>query len=321
MRFVEKYRPKRFDEVRGQADIINKIEALCERMKNGETDLSVILLGPAGCGKTTVARIMANVILGEYIHNYEERNASDERGIPFVRNVLKRFLRLLGKRFMLLDEADQLTHDAQHAMRGMMESQFDKYLVLSANNEAGFIEPLKSRCVIYRFKPIEPTDILYQLLHICREEGIDFSTDEAKNTLKAITLESKGDMRRAINTLDSMITNNNELTVRGVITKQRPNNASTALTFALHGDFSKAREMIETAFIQERHDPKVMIQDLYSHLAVSDEELESELTIRLFARLGQLDHAILDGGDPIVQFVAFMSFANIIPHLKGVFPV
>lgn len=318
MRLVEKYRPKTFEEIIGQDGIIANIKAIAER----EGDYPHLLfVGPPGSGKTSMGVVFAHAVLDGNMSGYKEMNASDDRGIEVFRGIIKRFSRTVGKRVMLLDEFDNTTPDAQNAFRRSMEKTKETIFVLTGNNEHKIIEAIHSRCATFKFKPLLHKDVLRRLLEVCQGEGIDFTPKEVQEGLKTLVLKSKGDLRKAINDLDKIMTKGKELNVQSVIAQQRPNLAGSALTFALHGDFDKARELIETAFIRERFDPDTLIQDLYTHLSVVEEEgLSSELTIRLFAKLAELERWIKMGTDPIVQFVGFMSYVWIAPHLKGVDP-
>jgi len=160
--WIEKYRPKKLDDVAGQSKII-------ERLKTYAKTKSVphlIFAGHAGTGKTTSAIALSREVFGDtWKQNFNELNASDERGIGIIRGKIKDFARTapIGKnrfKILFLDEADSLTNDAQAALRRTIE----KYthicrFILSANYSSKIIEPIQSRCTVFRFGPIKPDDI------------------------------------------------------------------------------------------------------------------------------------------------------------------
>src|SRR5438876_654706 len=155
--WVEKYRPKSLDEVVGQEEIVERLQAYA---KTGNLP-HLLFAGPAGTGKTTCAIALARDMFGEnWRQNYFELNSSDERGIDTVRTKVKEIARLApfgGTNFKIifLDEADNLTADAQAALRRTMEtySKTSRF-ILSANYSSRLIEPIQSRTAVFRFRPL-----------------------------------------------------------------------------------------------------------------------------------------------------------------------
>ena len=146
--WVEKYRPQKLEDVVGQKQIINRLEKYV-----GEKSMpNLMFTGPAGVGKTTTALALVKSILGEYWRqNFLELNASDARGIETVRNNIKNFCRLkpVGApfRIIFLDEVDNMTKDAQHALRREMEMYTKTAsFILSCNYSSKIIDPIQSRC-------------------------------------------------------------------------------------------------------------------------------------------------------------------------------
>ncbi|HDD05185.1 MAG TPA: replication factor C small subunit, partial [Candidatus Aenigmarchaeota archaeon] len=156
--WTEKYRPKTLDEVVGQEKVVEKLKAFV-RAKNLP---HLLFAGPAGTGKTTCALAIARELYGEeWRDNLLELNASDERGIDTIRTKVKEFARTkpIGDfpfKIILLDEADALTRDAQQALRRTMENFSSTCrFILDCNFSSKIIEPIQSRCAIFRFKPLE----------------------------------------------------------------------------------------------------------------------------------------------------------------------
>jgi len=153
MRLTEKYRPKNWDELVGQDEIIKSIR---EALKNPIGIPHFLFVGPAGVGKTTTAYLIARELKVPII----EFNASDERGIDTIRTKIKQLASIRGKRIILLDEADNMTADAQQALRRIMERTMGTIFILVGNTEYKIIDPIKSRCAIYRFKKLSDKDVL-----------------------------------------------------------------------------------------------------------------------------------------------------------------
>ena len=198
--WVEKYRPKTLDEVVGQEEIVERLKAYA---KEGNLP-HLLFAGPAGTGKTTCAIALARDMFGEnWRQNYYELNSSDERGIETVRTKVKEIARLApfgGTSFKIifLDEADNLTADAQAAMRRTMEtySKTSRF-ILSANYSSRLIEPIQSRTAVFRFRPLKPEAIQEYIARIAKGEKLKISEDG----MEALVYVAEGDMRRAVNAL------------------------------------------------------------------------------------------------------------------------
>ncbi|MCR4368512.1 MAG: AAA family ATPase, partial [archaeon] len=159
--WIEKYRPHTLAEVVGQKDITKRLESYVKQ----RTLPNLLFSGPAGVGKTSSSVAIAKEFFGpSFSQNFLELNASDERGIDVVRETIKNFARTLafdyGFKIIFLDESDALTTDAQQALRRTME----KYsrtcrFILSCNYSSRLIEPIQSRCVVFRFKPLSSKDV------------------------------------------------------------------------------------------------------------------------------------------------------------------
>ena len=240
--WTEKYRPQKLSDVVGQRDIVERLSSYV-RSKNLP---HLMFAGPAGVGKTTSALAMAKEMYGEtWRNNFIELNASDERGIDVVRGKIKEFARtapLGGADFKIifLDEADALTQDAQAALRRTME-RFSRNcrFVLSCNYSSKIIEPIQSRCAIFRFRPVKAEDIKHHLQVVAKKEGVKI--DDA--ALDAIVHVGEGDMRKSINSLQVAATIGKDVTIDVVYQatgNARPDEVVDMVNTALAGDFSGA---------------------------------------------------------------------------------
>jgi len=247
--WVEKYRPKKISEIVNQKEIMGSLGAL---LKNQSEMPHLLFSGSAGVGKTSTAICISREILGEYWRDYSlELNASDERGIGMVREKVKKFSRFAGLdteipfKIIILDEADEMTSDAQTALRRIIEDTA-KYcrFILIANNLSKIIEPIQSRCVVFKFTRISNKEISSQLKFIAQKEKI--KADE--KGLETISDYVDGDIRHAINILQAAASTGSidVSSVKSVIGLTKTKDVQDVLKLALDGKVSDAREkMIE----------------------------------------------------------------------------
>ena len=181
--WTEKYRPRKLDEIQDQVEIVSRLK---EFVKNG-TMPHCLFAGPPGTGKTTAALCLARDLFGTRFQDvFMELNASDERGIDVVRTTVKEFARMASLsavpfKILVLDEADNMTGDAQHALRRTMEKFTDTCrFILCCNYSGRIIEPIQSRCALFRFTPLPEEKIVGYLGHIAKEEGVKITPQGLK---------------------------------------------------------------------------------------------------------------------------------------------
>ena len=202
----EKYRPKKLQEVVNQKEIIKGISNLIK-----SPDIPHMLFaGPAGVGKTTTALCIVMELLGdEWRKNTLELNASDERGIKMVRERVKEFaasIKLAGDKefgkpkIIILDEADEMTSEAQTALRRIIEdSARTTRFIIICNYLSQIIEPIQSRCVVFRFTRLPKEVVIDHLEMICKQQTVK---DEEK-ALAQIYAATGGDLRHSINIIQA----------------------------------------------------------------------------------------------------------------------
>jgi DNA polymerase III delta prime subunit len=221
-RRVEKYRPVFLDDVVGNTETIERLKIIA---REGNMP-HVIISGMPGIGKTTSVLCLARQLLGEsYKEAVLELNASDERGIPYkatldfddklltsltgidvVRSRIKGFAQKkvtlpAGRhKLVILDEADSMTSGAQQALRRTMEIYSNTTRFAFACNQSNkIIEPLQSRCAILRYAKLTDAQVVKRLMQIIEAEKVEYSDDG----LAALVFSAEGDMRQAINNLQS----------------------------------------------------------------------------------------------------------------------
>jgi replication factor C small subunit len=304
--WLEKYRPRHFSEIVGQDTIVERLESYVSRR-----DLpNMLFAGPAGVGKTTASIAVARELYGEdWAENFLELNASDERGIDVVRDRIKSFARTsfggVDHRIIFLDEADALTSDAQAALRRTME-QFSNNVrfILSCNYSSQIIDPIQSRCAVFRFSPLSDEAVAEQVRIVAAEEGIEVTDDG----VDALVYAADGDMRKAINGLQAAAVTGgvvDEEAVFEITSTARPEEIQEMVTRALAGDFTAARSQLDDLITEEGIAGGDVIDQL--HRSVWEFDLGDEAAVRLLDRIGEADYRITEGANERIQLEALLA--------------
>ncbi len=316
--WVEKYRPKLLKDVIGQDTITPRLESYVKTrdMPN------LMFAGHAGIGKTSAAVALARELFGEeYSRNFLELNASDDRGIDVVRSTIKEFARTLAFnadfKIIFLDESDALTGDAQQALRRTME-KYTKTVrfILSCNYSSRIIEPIQSRCVVFRFKPLKKKDLEKQILHIAKEEKL---TVEPK-AIDALEYVAEGDLRKAINVLQASAALEKKITEDGVYSvanRAKPKEVKEMLELAMQGKFLDAREKLDYLMLENGLSGEDVIKQVHKEVLEWDEnELDSKTKIRLVDRIGEYDFRLVEGANERIQIEALLAQIGLVASEK-----
>jgi len=305
--WIEKYRPQKLSDIVGQADIV---ERLSSYVRSGNLP-HLLFTGSAGVGKTTAAVTLAREFFKDnWQRNFREMNASDERGIDVVRNQIKEFARTgregdVPFKILFLDEADALTTDAQSALRRTMETYAQTCrFILSCNYFSKIIDPIQSRCAIYRFKPLGPDAICEELRRIALREGLTI-TDEA---MKAFIYIAQGDMRKAINAVQGaaiISPSIDEKRVYSITSTARPDEIEDLLALSLNGDFDGAETLLAQLLHERGIAPNELINQCYRALVKRD--MDRGLKVRLIDHIGETDFRLSEGADSDIQMEALIA--------------
>ncbi|PSQ10418.1 replication factor C small subunit [Halobacteriales archaeon QS_5_70_15] len=304
--WIEKYRPQRLEDVVGHEHITERLRSYIDR-----DDLPHLLFaGPAGVGKTTASLAIAKEIYGEeWQENFLELNASDERGIDVVRDRIKSFARSsfggFDYRIIFLDEADALTSDAQSALRRTME-QFSNNtrFILSCNYSSQIIDPIQSRCAVFRFSPLGDEAVEEQVREIAVAEGIEL----ADGGVEALVYAADGDMRKAINGLQAAAVLGgtvDEEAVYAITSTARPEEIREMVRLALDGEFTAARAELDELLVESGIAGDDIIDQL--HRSVWEFGLEEREAVRVMERIGEADYRITAGANEQVQLEALLA--------------
>ena len=304
--WTEKYRPRKLEEVVGQNAIINNLTSYVRKRNLPH----LIFSGPAGVGKTAAAVAMARELYGDtWSENFTELNASDERGIDVVRNKIKNFARTMpigdaSFKIIFLDEADALTDAAQSALRRTMERYSGTCrFVLSCNYSAKIIGPIQSRCSVYRFKSLSYDAIASRVKHIAEKEGLKLSEE----AIKAINYASLGDMRRAVNALQSAAVLGSEVKPERIYettATARPEEIQELIKRALDGKFFDALNKLEDLMDKGISGDEILAQ---MHRLVINMDIPAREKVELMDRIGEADYRITEGANEKIQLDALIA--------------
>jgi len=305
--WIEKYRPKILKDIAGQNEIINRLKAY-SKIKSIP---HLMFAGPAGTGKTTSALALAKEIFNEtWKQNLMELNASDERGIGIIRGKIKYFARTapMGKskfKIIFLDEADSLTPDAQAALRRTME----KYthicrFILSVNYSSKIIEPIQSRCTVFRFRPIKSDDIKNYMRNIASKEKLEITPDG----LETLIFISQGDLRKAINTLQVGASVNKKITAEllyETAATAKPDDIKRLINTALSGNFIDARTQLYDLLLKYGLSGQDIIKQI--HTTIFDLAISDESKVKLIEKAGEIEFRLTEGSNEHIQLEALLA--------------
>ncbi|MBD3319066.1 replication factor C small subunit [Candidatus Woesearchaeota archaeon] len=314
--WIEKYRPDTFDDIKGQDSIVEKVQAFVEQQNIPH----LLFAGPAGVGKSSLALVTARQLFGEgWRQNCIELNASDERGIDVIRNKIKDFARTkaLGNvpfKIIFLDECDSLTREAQQALRRTMENYtHSTRFVLSCNYLSKILDPIQSRCVVFKFKPLTREHLITIINGIATKEELTID-DEAKEALCEI---SNGDCRRLENILQSCAAVNKTITpdlVFSLAAVARPHEIKEVLELAVHQKFISARKKLLDVMLQYGLSGIDVIKQVQK--SVWDLNITDRTKVKIIDRIGEVEFRLVEGSDEFIQLESFLAHLGTLNELQ-----
>ncbi len=322
MLWAEKYRPKILKDIINQDGIKNRLKGFIE----AGTMPHLLFAGPPGTGKTTAALVLINELLGDFdvfgrkedqlktSVPYLELNASDERGINVVRERIKNFALLMAInapfRVIILDEADSMTTDAQHALRRTMEKYSSTCrFILICNYSSRIIEPIQSRCALFRFAPLSEKDTKKYLQNIIKKEKIVITPEG----INAIIYVSEGDLRRGTNVLQSSAILGKEITEEEIYKatgKAQPIEIRKMINLAITGAFKDSRKLLLELLIKQGLSAQDVIKQIHREAIVMT-DINDKTKVEMIKMIGEVDFRLTEGSNPEIQLTALLA------HLVG----
>ena len=309
--WIEKYRPKTFADIKGQEHIVERIKAMVK-----EKNISHMLFaGPPGIGKTSLIYVAAKSLYSDNYQRYVlDLNASHERGIDVIRTKIKDFAKTISfgnmHKIIILDEADALTKDAQHALRRTMEiySNTTRFCLI-ANYPSKIIEPIQSRCAVFYFKPLEEKHIEEIIQNIAKNENLKIS-QEASNILFSL---SNGDVRKVQNILQSCASISKNITkeiISQISTITTPTEIKEILNLAINKNFIKSRSLLLETMLKQGLSGLDIIKEIQKEIL--NLNTADETKALMIEKCAEIEFRLVEGSDEYIQLEALLaSFALI----------
>ncbi|KAL8290087.1 hypothetical protein RQP46_003026 [Phenoliferia psychrophenolica] len=306
--WVEKHRPKTLADIVGNVETIERLKVIA---RDGNCP-HIIISGSPGIGKTTSILALAHALLGEnYKEGVLELNASDERGIDVVRNRIKTFAQKKvslppGRhKLVILDEADSMTAGAQQALRRTMEifSNTTRF-AFACNQSSKIIEPIQSRCAILRYARLTDRELLKRLLEICEIEGVPHN----EGGLTALIFTSEGDMRQAVNNLQSTYSGFSFVgaeEVFKVCDQPHPVKVQTLIASCAKGDIDTAMANLEDLWKQGYAAVDIVVT--LFRVTKGMDALAEYMKLEFIKEIGFSHMRILEGCATVVQLGALLA--------------
>ncbi|HIH14862.1 MAG: replication factor C small subunit, replication factor C small subunit [archaeon GW2011_AR17] len=306
--WTEKYRPQTFAEIKGQKKIIERIKAFVEQKNMPH----LLLAGPAGVGKSTISLVIAKELFKDtWKQNLLELNASDDRGIDVVRHTIKEFAKTksMGNvpfKIIFLDECDSLTKEAQQALRRTMENYvMTTRFILSCNYSSKIIDPIQSRCTVFRFKPLTEEDIADYVKAIIQRENLEMD----ETTVKALVEMSSGDVRKVTNILQSCASIEKKITkdlIYSLVSAAEPKEINEIINLAINRQFIKARSLLLDTMLKHGLSGIDILKQIQKE-TMELSTISDEKRIELIDKCGEIEFRMVEGADEFIQLEALLA--------------
>ena len=307
----KKYIPLSWEEIFGQDEVIKTLK----NYKDISELPHLLFIGPPGVGKTACAYVLARELDVPIV----ELNASDERGIDVIREKIKTLLFTSGTRIILLDEADNLTTDAQAALRRPMEQALQRTnnrLILTVNRPWKIIDAISSRCSVFYFNSLSKEALTKIALRILKQEKIKFNDrEEAKRAISALVDYSRGDARRLVNVISNYSHNKEDLIQYIQKKSAEVNQVREIFEASISGNWEECLMKLESFVIQNpTMDSSEIIEMFYSEIKNLDIPPLKKFVI--YEKLGDVERNLKLQCSLLVQLSSFLASVMGVVHYK-----
>ena len=304
--WVEKYRPTTLSQVSSQKNVINSLKNVIYKKNIPH----LIFFGPSGCGKTsTILALAKDIFKEEFDTRTIELNASDERGISVIRQKIKLYAKLSVNsknksipkwKLIILDEADSMTSESQCALRRIMEeySYITRFCII-CNYHNKIIDPIVSRCSLFRFKPIEKDIISNKLIQISKLENVNID----ENDINKIIQISRGDLRKAINFLQKYSSLHHTINLDELAGFISYNRLQKWINYCILKKDKKIKKNINIFFNEGYSLVNQII--ILKNLIISNNILDDNKKCNIIIKLMEIDQNLIKGCDEYIQFLNF----------------
>lgn len=305
--WVEKYRPDNLSEISAQTNVIKSLKSalITKNLPH------LIFFGPSGCGKTSTILALSKELFGteHYSDRIIELNASDERGINIIREKIKTHAKQSIKhikdappwKIIILDEADTMTPDSQFALRRIMEqySKITRFCII-CNYHNKIIDPIISRCSLFRFKPIESNQIIIKLKHICECENFNCPD----TLLHKIVGICRGDLRKAINFLQKCFNSYGDKVNEELLDEMSGIIPAKKFNYLMQTIFQKDYKMVDFLINSLFLDGYSMVnQIILFHDYIIKSDIDSYKKSNILCKISDVDQNLIKGCDEFIQFM------------------
>lgn len=306
--WAEKYRPAKLSDVINQKHAIERIKAFVQ----DKNIPHMLFAGKQGTGKTTTSLCIARELYGNtWRQNILELNASDSRGIDTIRGQVKDFARMkplgdVGWKIIILDEADALTQEAQQALRRTMENYTNvTRFILLCNYSSKIIDPIQSRCAVFRFKVLTDVDIKKFIERITEAEELEI----VPKAVDAIVYLSEGDLRKVANLLQASASMKERITedvVYDISSKAKPTDVKEMLELTLKGKFIDARKKLQELLLRQGLSGSDIISEIHRQIYSLD-GMPEDKKVQLIERCGEYEFRLSEGGNELIQLESLLA--------------
>ena len=309
--WIEKYRPKKYDEILLDPFIKHKIYNILQN----KIIPNMIITGEPGTGKTsTILYIAKELYKTSYNNNVLELNASDDRGLSIINNTIYPFskkkidlnINFPNHKLVILDEADSITSKAQNLLSNIIsETKFNTRIVFICNDCSQIIESIQSKCMIIKYPKINHNNLYKKIIDICISENIEYTTEG----IETLLFVSDQDIRQAINNLECIYYSFNILNLDNVyalIDKPKPYYISEIISNCYNKDYIKIINIIKDLY-NKGYTPNDILLTFMKYIFEYNNNLDEISKLELYKIISHNYIRINNGVDSLLQLYGCVS--------------